>query len=53
MFIDNIIHGYLNNVIATKTVKGETTCVSIILLGNVIQMERTNLRIMQSSIKYS
>ena len=47
MFIDNIIHGYLNNVIATKTVKGETTCVSLIFSGNVILMERTNLRISQ------
>ena len=39
-----------------KTVKGETTCVSIILLGNVISMEDlicVLIQIMQSSIKCS
>ena len=34
MFIVSIIHGYLSNVIATKTVKGEMSSLSKSFLGN-------------------
>ena len=48
MFIVSIIHGYLSNVIATKTVKGENTCVHENFLGNAIAIWKAIFIILKS-----